>query len=59
MIIFFVIFLIQGCATPLAESPPEKIESIPATEDADPVDPVIRDEAIIRVWECMFIAGAC
>ena len=59
MIIFFVIFLIQGCATPPAESPSEKIESIPAIEDSEPVDPVIRDQVIIRVWECMFIAGAC
>ena len=56
MIILFVIFTFKGCTTiePLQES--VEIESIP---EKQPVDPVTRDKAIIKVWECMFVPGSC
>jgi len=37
---------------------PEKNESITIPAD-EPLDPMIRDQVIIRVWECMFSPGAC
>ena len=56
MIILFVIFTFKGCTTiePLQE--PVEIKSIP---EKQPVDPVTRDKAIIKVWECMFVPGCC
>jgi hypothetical protein len=37
---------------------PEKNESIAIPAD-EPLDPMIRDQVIIRVWECMFSPGSC
>ena len=56
MIILFIVFSLKGCASIEQTESSEENESIVIPE---PVDTEIRDEVIIRVWECMFIPGAC
>jgi len=56
MIILFVIFSLKGCTTIQDTEKPVENESIIIDE---PVDAQTRDQAIIRVWECMFVPGAC
>ena len=58
MFILFVIFSLKGCASTEQIEMPEKNESITIPAD-EPLDPMIRDEVIIRVWECMFSPGSC
>tara|TARA_B100001093_G_scaffold490657_1_gene529916 strand:- start:72 stop:308 length:237 start_codon:yes stop_codon:yes gene_type:complete len=58
MFILFVIFSLKGCASTDQIEMPEKNESIAIPAD-EPLDPMIRDQVIIRVWECMFSPGSC
>ena len=58
MIILLIIFSLKGCASTEPMTMPEKNESITVPAE-EPLDPMIRDEVIIRVWECMFIPGSC
>ena len=58
MFILFVIFSLKGCASTEQIEMPEKNESITIPAD-EPLDPMIRDQVIIRVWECTFSPGSC